>query len=89
MKKSKIIYVSLSLLISLLSFSCTDAKKARLDGYGNDFKVELIDCDGNVARTWTSSGTVSKESNASGYYFLDKETQKLVRVMGTLVVTQL
>lgn len=79
----------MSLFISSLIFGCTDAKKARLDGYGNDFKVELIDCEGNTTRTWTSSGAVSKESNASGFYFLDKDTQKLVRVMGTLVVTQL
>jgi hypothetical protein len=88
MKASKILLSGLMFVVSLLLFSCTDAKQARLGGYGDEFKVELIDCEGNATRKWISSGTVSKEGNAAGYYFLDKETQKLVRVMGTLVVTQ-
>lgn len=72
-----------------LSFtSCTDAKKAKFGGYGDEFKVEMINCDGTVAREWISSGKVQSEENSDGYYFMDKATGKLIEVTGRMVITK-
>ena len=68
--------------------SCTDAERAKIGGYGDSFKVEMINCDGTVARTWISSGKVLSESNSDGYYFNDSETGKLIEVTGRLVITK-
>lgn len=78
----------LFIAIVMGSTSCTDAEKAKWDGLGDEFKVELINCDGSVARTWISSGKVEKEYKSDGYFFMDKETGKLIEVNGTLVITK-
>lgn len=69
--------------------SCTDARRSKFGGYGSEFQVELINCDGSVGRTWTSSGKVSSEANSDGYYFMEKGTGKLIEVTGTLIITKL
>lgn len=68
--------------------SCTDAERAKLGGYGDEFKVEMLNCDGTVAREWISSGKVQSEANSDGYYFNDKETGKLIEVTGRLIITK-
>ena len=78
----------LALFISLVIASCTDAERAKLRGLGGKFKVEMINCDGTVARTWISSGKVSSEHNSDGYYFEDEKTGKLIEVTGRLVITK-
>lgn len=81
------------LLIGILSmlfiFSCTDAKRSKLGGYGSNFKIELIGYDGTVVREWISSGKVSSENNSDGYYFKDAKSGLLIEVCGTLVITKL
>lgn len=74
--------------IFLLSLSCTDAKRAKLGGYGDEFKVELVNCDGTITHSWISSGKVASEKNSDGYYFNEKETGKLIEVTGTLIITK-
>lgn len=74
-------------LVSLL-MSCTDAERAKITGFGSRFKIEMINCDGSVARTWISSGKVLSEANSDGYYFNDAETGDLIEVTGRLVITQ-
>mgnify|MGYP006866081902 FL=1 len=80
--------VALFLAVVMGSTSCTDASRAKLGGYGDEFKVEMLNCDGTVARTWISSGKVKSEANSDGYYFNDKDTGKLIEVTGRLVITK-
>lgn len=74
--------------MTVFAFSCSDARKAKIGGYGDEFKIQLIKCDGKVAMEWTSTGKVRSEESSDGYYFMDKATGKLVEVTGTLVITK-
>lgn len=79
----------LIILIGLVTlFSCTDAQRAKVGGLGDEFKIEMINCDGSIAKTWISSGKVSSEAESDGYYFKDKKTGKLVEVTGRLIITK-
>ena len=73
----------------LLFFSCTDAKKAKFGGFGSKFQIEMLNCDGTVARTWISSGKVSSEKSSDGYYFMEEGTNKLIEVTGRLIITKI
>tara|TARA_R110002012_G_scaffold319158_1_gene538923 strand:- start:1188 stop:1466 length:279 start_codon:yes stop_codon:yes gene_type:complete len=79
---------ALFIAIVMGSTSCTDANRAKWGGLGDKFKVEMINCDGTVARTWISSGKVLSEANSDGYYFEDEKTGKLIEVTGRLVITK-
>lgn len=81
--------VILLLAVVLISAtSCTDATRAKIGGYGDEFTVEMINCDGSVARTWVSSGKVQSEAESDGYYFNDKASGKLIEVTGRIVITK-
>lgn len=73
-------------VISLLG--CTDATRAKIGGYGDQFKVEMINCDGSVGRSWISSGKVQSEESSDGYYFNEDSTGNLIEVTGRLVITK-
>ena len=80
------------LLVSFLIlffYACTDAKKAKIGGFGSKFQIEMLNCDGSVARTWISSGKVSSEQNSDGYYFMEEGTNKLIEVTGRLIITKI
>jgi len=77
------------LLVLILFSSCTDASISKMGGYGDEFSVELINCDGSVVYKWVSSGKVISEKDSDGYYFKDKKTGKLIEVTGTLIITKL
>ena len=83
----KVFILALSLVLLTMA-SCTDASMAKLGGLGDEFKVEMINCDGSVARSWISSGKVLSEANSDGYFFKDKESGKLIEVTGRLVITK-
>jgi len=76
------------LFTALVMGSCTDATKAKFGGLGDEFKIEILNCDGTVAREWISTGKVQSEATSDGYYFMDKATGKLIEVTGTLVITK-
>ena len=80
--------IKLLLAIFLLG-SCTDAEKAKWGGLADQFKVEMINCDGSVAREWISTGKVHSEVDSDGYYFKDSKTGKLIEVTGRIVITKL
>jgi hypothetical protein len=92
MKESKILKgcaTSVVLFIAMgISPSCTDAKWAKVGGLGDEFTIEMVNCDGSVARTWISTGKVSSEANSDGYYFMEKGTNKLIEVTGRVVITK-
>mgnify|MGYP001342397082 CR=1 FL=1 len=73
----------------LLFYACTDAKKAKMGGFGSKFQIEMLNCDGSVARTWISSGKVSSEQNSDGYYFMEEGSNKLIEVTGRLIITKI
>ena len=78
------------LILALILFSsCTDASISKIGGYGDEFSVELINCDGSVTYKWISSGKVISENDSDGYYFKDKKTGKLIEVTGTLIITKI
>ena len=75
--------------LMLFIYACTDAKKAKIGGFGSKFQIEMLNCDGSVARTWISSGKVSSEQNSDGYYFMEEGTDKLIEVTGRLIITKI
>ena len=76
-----------SALLALCFFTgCTDAYISQVQSIGSPHRVELWS-GGQMVREWTSTGKVLSETNSDGYYFCDKETGKLVRVTGDLVIT--
>ena len=75
-------------IIALLICSCTDASRARITGYGDEYKVEMYS-GGQMVRSWTASGKVHSEEGSDGYFFNDKATGKLIEVAGDVVITQL
>jgi hypothetical protein len=68
---------------------CTDATRAKIGGYGDKFKVQLVNCDGSITHEWVSTGKVSSEQNSDGYYFNDQDTGSLIEVTGVLIITKL
>ena len=82
--KTKLIVI----VIASTLFSCTDANRSKLFGYGNQFKVEMYS-GGQKVREWTSSGKVLSEEGSDGYYFKDKDSGKLIEVAGDVVITKL
>lgn len=77
------------MLLIVATVSCTDAGVAKLGGYGDDFKVDLVNCDGTITHSWISSGKVISEANSDGYFFQEKSTGILIEVTGTLIITKL
>ena len=82
----KLIFISLTILFC---FSCSDAQKAKKFGRGSEFRIEMLNCDGTVARSWISPGKVRSEKNSDGYYFMDKTTGLLTEVTGNIIITQI
>ena len=82
-------YIIALIIAAGLTTSCTDAARSKIGGLGDEFKVEMLGCDGDVVRTWISTGKVRSEQHSDGYYFKDKETGKLVEVTGHLIITKI
>ena len=82
----KLIFIS---FILFFAFSCSDAQKAKRKGRGSEFRIEMLNCDGTVARSWISSGKVRSEQRSDGYYFMDKTTGLLIEVTGNIIITQI
>ena len=80
------------ILLSFILFftsSCSDAKKAKIKGRGSEFRIEMLNCDGTVARSWISTGKVQSGQNSEGYYFMDKATGLLVEITGSIIISQI
>lgn len=76
----------LTIAAVLLLCGCTDAQISGLQAIGAKHRVELWS-GGQRVREWTSTGKVMSEEHSDGYLFRDSETQSLVRVSGSVVVT--
>lgn len=80
--------IVIPIIIILSTAACTDATRAKLGGYGDEFKIEMVNCDGSIAREWISTGKVHSEADSDGYYFKEKNTGKLIEVTGRLIITK-
>ena len=80
--------IGFCLILMFILGGCTDASRAKTFGLGDKFTVEMINCDGSVTHSFTSTGKVRSETDSDGYYFKDAETGKLVEVTGRLIITQ-
>ena len=69
--------------------SCTDAQQAKIDAFGGKFKVEIVNCDGSVTKSWISTGRVANSESSDGYYFNDEKTGALIEVSGSVIITKL
>ena len=78
-----------SFIIVIILNSCTDASKAKFGGLGDEFKISLVNCDGSITHSWTSTGKIQSEKESDGYYFMDKKTKKLVEVSGSVIITKI
>lgn len=66
---------------------CTDAGCSKTLSYKKS-KVQLWS-GGKVVREWTSTGRVHDDESGGGYYFVDSETKKMVRVQGDVSVQEI
>ena len=82
----KLIFIALTILFC---FSCSDARKAKKFGRESEFRIEMLNCDGAVARSWISTGKVRHFQKSNGFYFKDKATGLLVEVTGSIIITQI
>lgn len=74
--------------VTMALTSCTDATQAKIGGYGGKFKIEMVNCDGTIAREYMSSGKVQSEENSDGYFFMDANTGKLIEITGRIIITK-
>ena len=89
--KTGFFYMATVLILLILAVTlngCTDSRRAKFGGLGSEFHIEMINCDGSVAREWTSTGKVESEANSDGYFFMDKATGNLIEVTGRVVITK-
>ena len=77
--------MSVAIVASLMSIGCTDAKRASFASYGAEHTVTMYN-GGKMVRQWTSTGKVTSMSDSDGWQFMDKETRKLVRVGGDVII---
>jgi hypothetical protein len=77
---------TIAFLLLIYLASCSNADRAKIGGYGDNFTIKIISCDTVIK--YSSIGKVRSESNSDGYYFLDSSTGKLVEVSGTVIIEQ-
>ena len=82
----KVIMVAITLLA--LS-SCTDAYQAKIGALGDKFKISIVNCDGSITHSWTSTGMVSNSRQSDGYYFNDYKSGTLIEVSGNVIIERL
>lgn len=75
-------------LLAVLLAGCTSAERAQIGAVGGSQHVVLYACDGHMISEWDSDGVVHTETGTDGWYFKDRISGKLVRVSGSVVITQ-
>ena len=84
MKKN--IIISVIALITLFgSVGCTDATRANIKAIGQEHRIRMFS-GGELVAEWTSTGKVTSLRESDGWQFMDKETGRLVRVGGDVII---
>ena len=78
----KLLFASLLFLACV----CTNANWSQMTSIGSPGHIKLYSC-GVVVGEWDSTGKIATEKGSDGWYFQDAITKKLVRVSGTVVIT--
>ena len=63
------------------------ANMAKTFAIGSDHKISVYS-GGNLVKEFHSVGKVLTEEHSDGWYFLNRDTNKLTRVSGTVIVEQ-
>ena len=80
---------SMVIVTLLLVVSCTDAEQAKFGAFGDQFEISIVNCDGTVTNSWTSTGKVLNNSQSDGYYFNDSVTGTLIEVSGNVIIKRI
>jgi hypothetical protein len=67
---------------------CSNADLAHVGTWNGSQHVVLYAASGSIIGQWDSDGLVQTEDRSDGWYFKDKATGKLVRISGTVLITQ-
>lgn len=79
-------FLILSCLVAVLFVvGCTDSTRANIGSYGKEHSVTMYN-GGTMVRQWTSTGKVTSMTDSDGWQFMDKKTNKLVRVGGDVII---
>jgi hypothetical protein len=76
------------LVLAVLLCGCTSAERSQISAIGGSQHIKLFTQCGSVVQEWDSDGVAHTEARSDGWYFTDKATGKLVRLSGTVVITQ-
>ena len=83
MKKNYVVICASCLLFT----GCTKAEYSQLTGFGKDYNISVYS-GGQKIKEFISSGKVLTEKESDGWFFMNKETGKLVRISGTVIVEE-
>lgn len=80
----KLIRLAIVSLFLLSLVGCTNAGRSKFTAFGDN--TVIMYSGGKEIRRWKSDGYVFNEGESDGFYFRDKETGRLVRVSGDVVI---
>ena len=68
---------------------CSASQRAKmpLSSYQYNYKVTLYS-GGKLISEWHTIGKVHSEGESDGYYFLDKQTNRLIEIAGDIIIEQ-
>ena len=70
----------------LALYSCDKTDRRFYDRTDKDFKVELLNCTGEVIKSYRTRGKVRSSGSSGRIYFIDRETNLLIELHGTSAV---
>lgn len=73
-------------IVAVIMSACKDSTMAQYKALSKPHIITLYAADGNVIKSWESTGSVSNEAQSDGWFFEDKTTGKLVEVTGTIII---
>lgn len=69
----------------LVAAGCSDAERARVGAIGQKHTITVYS-GGKAVKVYHSTGKVYSEEKSDGWYFMNAENNKLVRVSGNVIV---
>lgn len=72
-------------LVSFMMVGCTDARLKQYATIGDPAKITCYS-GGKIIYEGTSTGKVHSEETSDGWYFVDSDTNKLIRVSGDCLI---
>jgi hypothetical protein len=85
MEKAVIVLIGVLLIVTLIIGFGPSANRAQASAWGKEHSVSLYS-GGHLIGHWETTGLVKNEGSSDGYYFQDKETGKLIRISGEVII---